>query len=149
MLTNATYLKTKQQQQTKTFKINSAHNYLSLPSCPVLLGSGRRTKVKLLLPPRNLQWILRRLPKCKSKNRILFGSRGKNCFLTGLRRLKGNYFLGFKLLYMTVLSLLNGVLLGTQSCSTSNVNFLKLRIAVPVISEPIISFKYNSDHVIA
>lgn len=71
---------------------NKFSTHLPKPSCPVLLGSMRiRTKVKLLLPPRNLQWILRRFPKNKSKNMKLFGS-GKS-FLWTVRTKKEIIFL--------------------------------------------------------
>lgn len=136
-------------RQGKPFKMNSAHIYLSLPSCPVLLGSMRiRAKVKLLLHPRNLQWILRRLPKNKSKNMKLFGS-GKS-FLWTVRTKKEIIFLVSNLcVWENVLRIFSGVLLGTQSCSSSNAKYLKLQIVASVISEPIIFFKFISNHFIA
>lgn len=125
-------------RQGKPFKMNSAHIYLSLPSCPALLGSMRiRTKVKLLLHPRNLQWIVRRLPKNKSKNMNLFGP-GKS-FLWTVRTKKEIIFLVSDLcVWENVLRIFSVVLLGSQS-SSSNANYFKLQIVASVISEPIIS----------
>lgn len=78
-----------------------------------------------------------------------FGSL-KNCILTARRRRpKGNFFSWVQsFVWENVLSLLSGVLLGSQSCSTSNVNFLKLQIDASVIAKPTVFFKYNPDHFI-